>query len=59
MKSIKMYTILFIAFFISASFVPVAVWAGDFPDPDTYLPTWSEVRKHKKLYDDPSPWLKT
>lgn len=32
--------------------------AADFPAPSTYLPTITEVEKHKSHYDDPRPLLK-
>ena len=32
--------------------------AADFPAPSTYLPTITEVEKHKSHYEDPRPLLK-
>lgn len=56
MKYFRICFLLFIAIFISTSFAPVTAWAGE---EDIHLPTWPEITKHKALYDDPSPLLKT
>jgi hypothetical protein len=38
--------------------VPKVVFAFDYPRPETYVPTFEELRKHKATYDDPRPVLK-
>src|SRR5450756_210858 len=37
----------------------VTLSAAEYPDPKTYLPTLSNVDKHKAPYDDPRPYLTT
>ncbi len=35
------------------------LWAGDYPHPDTYVPSTAEIAKHKRLINDPRPVMKT
>jgi len=44
-----------------AALLPWTTSAGeiDIPHPDTYIPTLTEIEKHKAPYDDPRPYLKT
>ena len=34
-------------------------YAGDLPHPKTYLPSYTELEKHKAPFDDPRPYLTT
>lgn len=38
----------------------IPVWSNgaEYADPDTYVPTFEQLRQHKKTYDDPRPVLK-
>lgn len=38
--------------------VPVLSSAAGYPDPGSYVPTFDQLRQHKKNYDDPRPVLK-
>ena len=39
--------------------VPVDARTEDYyPDPDTYVPTFGQLREHKRTYDDPRPVMK-
>lgn len=33
--------------------------AGEYPDPDTYVPTFEQLREYKRPYDDPRPVMET
>ena len=39
--------------------VPVISSAGEYPDPNTYVPTFEQLREYKRPYDDPRPVMET
>ena len=39
--------------------IPVGSDAGEYPDPTTYIPTFEQLREHKRPYDDPRPVMET
>jgi Protein of unknown function (DUF1329) len=45
------------ACWLAVVFLPVVV-SAQIPHPKKYIPTLAEVEKHKKLFDDPRPYLK-
>lgn len=57
MKSFKTCLVCFFVCWLVVVFFPWVVFA-QWPHPKTYIPTLSEVEKHKKLFDDPRPYLK-
>jgi hypothetical protein len=58
MKDLKNFRMYFFLFSIVFAFLPSLVSAGEIPDPKTYIPSTSEIEKHKKPFDDPRPYLK-
>ncbi len=47
-----------LAVFILAVLTPGVQAQTKYPRPETYIPTFAEFEKHKRLYDDPRPVLK-
>ncbi len=47
-----------LAVFVLAVLTPGVQAQTKYPRPETYIPTWSELEKHKKTYDDSRPALK-
>jgi hypothetical protein len=58
MKNSKIYFLYFFIGYLMSCLIPSVLLAADIPHPTTYSPTPSEIEKHKKLYDDPRPYLK-
>lgn len=50
---------IFIGFVLTMSLFLSSSEAGEFPHPSTYIPTMTELVKHKARYDDPRPYLTT
>ena len=57
MRSFKTALVCFFVCWLVFAFLPLAVFA-QWPNAKTYVPTLSEVEKHKKILDDPRPVLK-
>lgn len=57
-KCITAGMLLFFALCTFISLFPLAAFGVEYPDPDTYMPTFEELRKHKAKYDDPRPVIK-
>ncbi len=47
-----------LAVFVLVVLTPGVQAQTKYPRPETYIPTWSELEKHKKFFDDPRPVLK-
>jgi len=45
------------ALLVLTCFIARSVWA-EMPDPKSYLPTFTEAKKHKETFDDPRPVMK-
>jgi len=58
MKNSKIYFLYFFICCVMSCLVPSVLLAADIPDPNAYMPSLSEIQKHKKVYDDPRPYLK-
>ena len=59
MKNSKIYFLYFFICCVMSCLVPSVLLAAEIPNPNTYIPTISEIKKHKAFYDDPRPYLKT
>lgn len=57
MKNFKSCVVMLFVVCLAVSVMPRTVQAVDIPHPDTYIPSFSEVRKHKDFFDDPRPYL--
>jgi len=57
MKSFKTCLLCSLVCCLGVSFLPLPV-SAQIPDPKTYIPSTSEIEKHKKPFDDPRPYLK-
>lgn len=57
MRTYKRGFISFIACCFVISLAPLVV-SAQIPHPNTYVPRWTEIEKHKAYYDDPRPYLK-
>ena len=55
----KTSSMVLLGIFISVCLVPLALAEDKLPHPNTYLPSYSELHKHKAQYDDTRPYLKT
>jgi len=55
MNCIKTGAIVFITICITMSVLMPIIFAFDYPHPDTYMPTFAELRENKATYDDPRP----
>ncbi len=58
MKNSKIYFLYFFICCVMSCLLPLVLLAADIPHPNTYMPTQNEIEKHKKLLDDPRPFLK-
>ena len=58
MKEFKTAFFVFLACCFFASLLPGAGWT-QIPHPKTYIPTLSEIQKHKKPFDDPRPYRRS
>ena len=59
MNYCKIFIVALLGVFISVCLVPQALAEDKLPHPNTYIPSYPELQKHKKQYDDPRPFLKT
>lgn len=58
MKYLKQYAVCFTLGCLLVSLMAICVVAEELPNPKTYIPSMTEVRKHKAFYDDPRPYLR-
>ena len=56
MRSFKRDVLCFFAGWLLVAFLPLVALA-QWPHPNTYMPTFAEIEKHKKPFDDPRPYL--
>ncbi len=47
-----------LAVFFVVVLLPAAKAETKYPRPETYIPTWDTLEKHKRFFDDPRPYLK-
>ncbi len=50
--------ITILAIFALVVLTPGAQAQTKYPKPESYIPTWDTLEKHKKYFDDPRPYLK-
>ncbi len=50
--------ITILAIFALVVLAPGAQAQTKYPRPESYMPTWDTLEKHKKFFDDPRPYLK-
>jgi hypothetical protein len=53
MKYFLRFAVCLTVVFLAGLFIQAVVLAWDPPDPKTYIPTFAEIKKAKKFYDDP------
>ena len=55
----KRYLVFIISYLLITLNLPLMIGAQEIPPLKTYMPAQNEVEKHKKILDDPTPWVKT